>query len=166
MFAEIGYCSPTAERTGPNKTLEEPENRGRTSLSEVAAMLEKISLQEAGELLGISPDAVRMRIKRGKMQGEKDETGRWQVWIDTEESEGEQEAEQEPERGSVDEPDLLRQVAVLEARLELLEDERDYLRQQVQTLTMAQAVMAQAQAQKALEPEKKPRRWRWPWQRR
>ena len=129
-------------------------------------MLEKISLQEAGELLGISPDAVRMRIKRGKMQGEKDETGRWQVWIDTEESEGEQEAEQEPERGSEDEPDLLRQVAVLEARLELLEDERDYLRQQVQTLTMAQAVMAQAQAQKALEPEKKPRRWRWPWQRR
>ncbi len=125
-------------------------------------MLEKISLQEAGELLGISPDAVRMRIKRGKMQGEKDEAGRWQVWIDTE---GEQEAEQEPERGSVDEPDLLRQVAVLEARLELLEDERDYLRQQVQTLTMAQAVMAQAQAPKAIEAEKRPRRWRWPWER-
>ena len=54
-------------------------------------------------------------------------------------------------------------VAVLEARLEAAEDERDYLRQQVQTLTMAQAVMAQAQ--KALEPEKKPRRWRWPWER-
>ncbi|OPZ50092.1 MAG: hypothetical protein BWY92_01087 [Firmicutes bacterium ADurb.BinA052] len=63
----------------------------------------------------------------------------------------------------MDEPDLLRQVAVLEARLELLEDERDYLRQQVQTLTMAQAVMAQAQ--KAIEAEKRPRRWRWPWER-
>jgi len=129
-------------------------------------MLEKVSLQEAGELLGISPDAVRMRIKRGKMQGEKDAQGRWQVWIDTEESEGEQEAEQEPERGSVDEPDLLRQVAVLEARLELLEEERDFLRMQVDRLVTVQAVMAQAQAQKALEPEKKPRRWRWPWQRR
>ena len=128
-------------------------------------MLEKISLQEAGELLGISPDAVRMRIKRGKMQGEKDAQGRWQVWIDTEESEGEQEAEQEPERGSVKDPDLRLRVAVLEARLEAAEDERDFLRQQVQTLTMAQAVMAQAQAQKALEPEKKTRRWRWPWQR-
>ena len=129
-------------------------------------MLEKMTLQEAGEALGISPDAVRMRVKRGKMRGEKDAQGRWQVWIDVAEQEGEQEGEQEPERRSVDEPDLLRQVAVLEARLELLEDERDYLRQQVQTLTMAQAVMAQAQAQKALEPEKKPRRWRWPWQRR
>jgi len=128
-------------------------------------MLEKVSLKEAGEALGISPDAVRMRIKRGKMQGEKDEAGRWQVWIDTEESEGEQEAEQEPERGSVDEPDLLRQVAVLEARLELLEEERDFLRMQVDRLVTVQAVMAQAQAQKALEPEKKPRRWRWPWER-
>lgn len=126
-------------------------------------MLEKISLQEAGELLGISPDAVRMRIKRGKMQGEKDEAGRWQVWIDTE---GEQEAEQEPERGSVDDVDDLRlRVAVLEAQLEATEDERDYLRQQVQTLTMAQAVMAQGQAQKAIEAEKRPRRWRWPWER-
>jgi hypothetical protein len=127
-------------------------------------MLEKVSLQEAGELLGISPDAVRMRIKRGKMQGEKDEAGRWQVWIDTEESEGEQEAEQEPERGSVDEPDLLRQVAVLEARLELLEEERDFLRMQVDRLVTVQAMMAQGQAQKAIEAEKK-RRWKWPWQR-
>ena len=36
-------------------------------------------------------------------------------------------AAQEPERGSVDEPDLLRQVAVLEAQLEATEDERDFL---------------------------------------
>ena len=126
-------------------------------------MLEKMTLQEAGEALGISPDAVRMRVKRGTMRGEKDAQGRWQVWIDLAEQEGEQEGEQGPERGSVDEPDLLRQVAVLEARLELLEDERDFLRQQVQTLTMAQAVMAQAQ--KAIEAEKRPRRWRWPWER-
>lgn len=122
-------------------------------------MLEKVSLKEAGEALGISPDAVRMRVKRGKMRGEKDAQGRWQVWIDL----AEQEGEQGPERGSGGEPDLLRQVAVLEARLELLEDERDFLRQQVQTLTMAQAVMAQAQ--KAIEAEKRPRRWRWPWER-
>jgi predicted site-specific integrase-resolvase len=129
-------------------------------------MLEKMTLQEAGEALGISPDAVRMRVKRGTMRGEKDAQGRWQVWIDLAEQEGEQEGEQGPERRSVDDVDDLRlRVAVLEAQLEATEDERDFLRQQVQTLTMAQAVMAQAQAQKALEPEKKPRRWRWPWQR-
>ena len=125
-------------------------------------MLEKVSLKEAGEALGISPDAVRMRVKRGTMRGEKDAQGRWQVWIDL----AEQEGEQGPERGSGGEPDLLRQVAVLEARLELLEEERDFLRMQVDRLVTVQAVMAQAQAQKALEPEKKPRRWRWPWQRR
>ena len=125
-------------------------------------MLEKMTLQEAGEALGISPDAVRMRIKRGKMQGEKDAQGRWQVWIDV----GEQEGEQGPERRAVDDVDDLRlRVAVLEAQLEATEDERDFLRQQVQTLTMAQAVMAQAQAPRAIEAEKRPRRWRWPWER-
>ncbi len=126
-------------------------------------MLEKMTLQEAGEALGISPDAVRMRVKRGTMRGEKDAQGRWQVWIDV----GEQEGEQAPERRSVDDVDDLRlRVAVLEARLEAAEGERDVLRQQVQTLTMAQAVMAQAQAPKAIEAEKRPRRWRWPWSRR
>lgn len=123
-------------------------------------MLEKMTLQEAGEALGISPDAVRMRVKRGTMRGEKDAQGRWQVWIDL----AEQEGEQGPERRSVDDVDDLRlRVAVLEAQLEATEDERDFLRQQVQTLTMAQAVMAQAQ--KAIEAEKRPRRWRWPWER-
>jgi len=123
-------------------------------------MLEKVSLKEAGEALGISPDAVRMRVKRGTMRGEKDAQGRWQVWIDL----AEQEGEQGPERRSVDDVDDLRlRVAVLEARLEAAEGERDFLRQQVQTLTMAQAVMAQAQ--KAIEAEKRPRRWRWPWER-
>lgn len=71
--------------------------------------------------------------------------------------------EQEPERRSVDEPDLLRQVAVLEARLELLEEERDFLRMQVDRLVTVQAMTAQAQAPKAIEAEKRPRRW--PWQR-
>ena len=100
------------------------------------------------------------------MRGEKDAQGRWQVWIDLAEQEGEQEGEQGPERRSVDDVDDLRlRVAVLEAQLEATEDERDFLRQQVQTLTMAQAVMAQAQAPKAIEAEKRPRRWRWPWER-
>jgi len=53
---------------------------------------------------------------------------------------------------------LRRQVAVLQARLELIGDERDFLRRQVQALTIAQT-------QKAIEGESHPRRWRWPWQR-
>jgi len=43
--------------------------------------------------LNISPDALRMRIRRGTMNGEKDETGIWHVWIDTAELEAERKAE-------------------------------------------------------------------------
>ena len=51
-------------------------------------MVEKLTLKEASEVLGLSPDALRMRIKRGTMDGEKDTEGRWQVWIDTAASTG------------------------------------------------------------------------------
>ena len=44
-------------------------------------MLEKMTLQEAGELLGISPDAVRMRIKRGKIRVV--DIKQTEVWDDT-----------------------------------------------------------------------------------
>ena len=122
-------------------------------------MIEKLTLKEAGELLNISPDALRMRIRRGTMNGEKDETGIWHVWIDTAELEAERKAERSPNGESDDDMEALRrQVAVLQARLELIEDERDFLRKQVQALTIAQT-------QKAIEGESHPRRWRWPWER-
>lgn len=120
-------------------------------------MVEKLTLKEASEVLGLSPDALRMRIKRGTMDGEKDTEGRWQVWIDTAELETERSGERIGEPAN-DTEALRRQVAVLQARLELIEDERDFLRRQVQALTIAQT-------QKAIEGEKEPRRWRWPWQR-
>ena len=59
--------------------------------------MEKMTLTDAGAALGISPDAVRMRVKRGTMRGEKDAQGRWQVWIDLAEQEGEQEGEKRGE---------------------------------------------------------------------
>ena len=122
-------------------------------------MIERLTLKEAGELLNISPDALRMRIRRGTMNGEKDETGIWHVWIDTAELEAERKAERSPNGESDDMETLRRELAVLQARLELIEDERDFLRKQVQALTIAQT--------KAIEGEKEPRRrrWRWPWER-
>jgi predicted site-specific integrase-resolvase len=123
-------------------------------------MIERLTLKEAGELLNISPDALRMRIRRGTMNGEKDEEGKWYVWIDTAELEAERKAERSPNGESDDDMEALRrQVAVLQARLELIGDERDFLRKQVQALTIAQT--------KAIEGEKEPRRrrWRWPWER-
>lgn len=55
-------------------------------------MLEQLTLIEAGQALGISPDAVRMRVKRGSLQGEKDAEGRWLVWVDVEQAAAEREA--------------------------------------------------------------------------
>jgi len=119
----------------------------------VFAVLEKLTLVEAGQALGISPDAVRMRIKRGTMQAEKDAEGRWLVWVDAEQAAAEREAGREPDAAGEREPErersaeaLRAQIGILEARLEAIESERDFLRKQVDTLIFAQAV----QTQKAL----------------
>ena len=115
-------------------------------------MLEQLTLIEAGAALGISPDAVRMRIKRGSMQAEKDAEGRWLVWVDVEQAAAEREAEREPGAAGEREPEregelsaeaLQARVAVLEARLEAIESERDFLRKQVDTLIFAQGMAAQ-----------------------
>jgi len=114
-------------------------------------MLEQLTLIEAGQALGISPDAVRMRIKRGSMQAEKDAEGRWLVWVDVEQAAAEREAdaigerdlEREPEQGEPGAEALQARVAVLEARLEAIESERDFLRKQVDTLIFAQGMAAQ-----------------------
>jgi DNA-binding transcriptional MerR regulator len=117
-------------------------------------MLEQLTLIEAGQVLGISPDAVRMRIKRGSMQAEKDEDGRWLVWVDVEQAAAEREAEREPdaageregERDELSAEALRARIGELERRLEELREERDFLRRQVENLTFAQAM----QTQKAL----------------
>ena len=114
-------------------------------------MLEQLTLIEAGAALGISPDAVRMRIKRGSMQAEKDAEGRWLVWVDAEQAAAEREAEREPdaagereaEQGEPGAEALRAQIEVLEARLAAAESERDFLRTQVENLIMIQGMTAQ-----------------------
>jgi len=39
------------------------------------------SLREASELLGVSPEALRKRIKRGTIKAKKDKRGNWRVFI-------------------------------------------------------------------------------------
>jgi len=129
----------------------------------VFAVLEKLTLAEAGQALGISPDAVRMRIKRGSMQAEKGEDGRWLVWVDTEQAAAEREAEREPDAAGEREPEregelsaeaLRARIGILEARLEELREERDFLRSQLNNLTFARGM----EAQRAL-PNPERRRW-------
>jgi hypothetical protein len=111
-------------------------------------MLEQMTLIEAGAALGISPDAVRMRVKRGSLQGEKGEDGRWLVWVDVEQAAAEREAEREPgaageREGELSAEALRARIAVLEARLAAAESERDFLRTQVENLIMLQGMAAQ-----------------------
>ena len=42
----------------------------------------RVPLREASELLGVSKDALRMRVKRGTLSSEKGEDGRVYVWVD------------------------------------------------------------------------------------
>ena len=47
----------------------------------------RLTVQEAAEVLGTSVDAVRMRVRRGSLQSEKDPDGRVYVWVDEDSSE-------------------------------------------------------------------------------
>jgi excisionase family DNA binding protein len=48
---------------------------------------QRLTVQEAAEFLGTSVDAVRMRVRRGSLESEKDPDGRVHVWVDSDESE-------------------------------------------------------------------------------
>jgi hypothetical protein len=41
----------------------------------------KLTVQEAAEILGTSVDAVRMRVRRGSLESDKDPDGRVYVWV-------------------------------------------------------------------------------------
>ena len=43
---------------------------------------QRLTVQEAAEMLGTSVDAVRMRVRRGSLESEKDPDGRVYVWVD------------------------------------------------------------------------------------
>jgi excisionase family DNA binding protein len=50
-------------------------------------MSRRLTVQEAAEVLGTSVDAVRMRVRRGSLESEKDPDGRVYVWVDGDSSE-------------------------------------------------------------------------------
>jgi hypothetical protein len=50
-------------------------------------------VQEAAGVLGTSVDAVRMRVRRGSLESDKDPDGRVYVWVDPDESETRREAQ-------------------------------------------------------------------------
>jgi len=85
----------------------------------------RLTVPQAAEALGVTVDAVRGRIRRGKLEAEHDDAGTVYVWIDapTEaDSRGPSEASQRPS-------------ADLAERIEDLREEVGYLREQLQHAT-------------------------------
>lgn len=89
----------------------------RPTLSEPAWL----PLKAAAERLGLSADGLLKRIRRGQLQGQRDNHGRWLIRIDTlSEADKNRRPQTRP-----DKPDKL--VAELKARIDELEAERDGL---------------------------------------
>ena len=73
----------------------------------------KVTVAEAAKLLGISPDGVRMRVRRGTIDHEKDEAGRLLVYVD----------EGELERNDVQDSSPDAYLAVLQKQIEQLRND-------------------------------------------
>jgi hypothetical protein len=73
----------------------------------------RVHLSEAAELLGVSKDAVRMRVKRGTLRSEKGENGRVYVWVNV-----------NPDG----DPNAVRPEPAVEAWRELIDELRDRVR--------------------------------------
>ena len=82
--------------------------------------MERVTVAEAAQRLGITPNAVRQRISRGNMQYDKDENGRVYVYLDPNEH-----VRQEVGDSSRDElvEELRSRVQYLERELQVREEE-------------------------------------------
>lgn len=93
---------------------------------------ERLSIRDAAERLGVSPDTIRRRMKKGELVGEKEPTPQgyeWRIILPTEESDtGEPQLDEAPEppRSEAIELELLRE------RIDELKEERDAWKEQAQ----------------------------------
>lgn len=78
-----------------------------------------VTQQEAAQQLGISTEAVRMRVRRGSLESSKDYQGRVVVWVVSDRTQSAQETAQQP--GGL--------VEALEARIESLERSLEHERE-------------------------------------
>ena len=109
-----------------------------------------VYLDTAADILGISREAVRKRIKRGTLEASKDAAGRWMVTVpDTGGDSGY--GPVLPERDAV--------IQLLHDQIDQLKDERDLLRELL--LRREERILQLEAPKKDPEPEKLPwwRRW-------
>jgi predicted DNA-binding protein YlxM (UPF0122 family) len=109
--------------------------------------VERLSVMEAAEALGVTRDAIHKRIRRGTIEYEKGEDGRFYVYVDTSTSRVDQSAHESKDESKVEVLERLIEgqqdrIAFLERELERRGDETVRLHQIVAGLTQANAQLA------------------------
>ena len=109
--------------------------------------VERLSVMEAAEALGVTRDAIHKRIRRGTIEYEKGEDGRFYVYVDISTSRVDQSAYESKDESKVEVLERLIEgqqdrIAFLERELERRGDETVRLHQIVAGLTQANAQLA------------------------
>ena len=108
-----------------------------------------VYLDEAADILGLSKEAIRKRIKRDSIKAKKDADGRWQVIIE------DTDQDTTTGHGQATKDAYIRS---LEERVSELKQERDYLRQDVEYFK----VLTMQKEQKILQLEDgRQKRFKW-----
>ena len=99
----------------------------------------RLTVQEAAEALGTSVDAVRMRVRRGTLESEKDPDGRVHVWVNGDSSETKPRLDSESEALISAKDETIR---VLSEQLEAEREARRRADTIIAQLTQANAALA------------------------
>jgi hypothetical protein len=81
--------SPTAGTLGCQYVVRTSVGGTYSTYKEVRTIKLRVDVKQAAEMLGISSEGVRQRIRRGNLESEKDDDGRVYVWIEEGESSSE-----------------------------------------------------------------------------
>ena len=93
----------------------------------------RMSLAEAGELLGIKPNSLRSRFKAGKIQGERDNSGKIWVLLDPEKLANDKGSKRKVSKPSI-EPFEANEIKALNDHIETLAEQLKISQSEVETL--------------------------------
>lgn len=78
----------------------------------------RMSLEQAAKVLGIAPNSVRSRWKRGKIKGERDNTDKIWVWVEASDNDN-----GTPSQGSIEKPSQGFEISALQDHLKTLKEQ-------------------------------------------
>lgn len=78
----------------------------------------RMSLEQASKVLGIAPNSVRSRWKRGKIKGERDNSDKIWVWVDVPDNDN-----PPPSQGSIEKPSQGFEISALQDHLKTLKEQ-------------------------------------------